>query len=205
MQHWRVKAISNIIAALRLLGNSNAGRSWISNAVSVWYSNSHPAWCCTLFYSRLFCASLVSLSPNRQETSQTVGQKLLILYIIHYMDRFLSNDVWLEQVSGKYGYCAGQHLSSFTFQFNWSATDHKIKNKFVLAIFNMSIHNFYISFVLLKYVNKKGCYVFKTGFMMLWEWCISCVHLHFMCSIWFGSANCQCVLLVKIREKHDWF
>lgn len=152
MQHWRVKAISNIMAALRLLSNSNAGRSWISNAVSVWYSNSHPAWHCTLFYSRLFRASLLSLSANRQETPQTVGQKLPLMYYTLHRQRFLSNDVWLEQVPENYGYCARWHLPSFPFQFNWSATDHKIKNKFVLAIFNMSIHNFYTSFVLLNHI-----------------------------------------------------
>lgn len=46
-----------------------------------------------------------------------------------------------------------------------SATDHKNKNKFVLAIFDMSIHNFYTSSALLNYIyNKKSYYVLGTGF-----------------------------------------
>lgn len=40
---------------------------------------------CTLFDGGLFCASLVSLSASRQEPPHTVGQKLPLLYTIHYI------------------------------------------------------------------------------------------------------------------------
>lgn len=46
-----------------------------------------------------------------------------------------------------------------------SATDHKNKNKFVLAIYDISIHIFYTSSALLNYVyNKKGYHVLGAGF-----------------------------------------